>query len=138
MKEIYVLDACAFIAFLDDEKGANIIVDLIQKADDMKIEIFMHRVNFLEVFYHTSRKHGIERAFLLFRAIYTYPINLISGLSNNVFLEAGRLKSMYKLSIADSIGLALSIIQNGRFVTCDHHEMDIIQKKENLDILWVR
>jgi len=45
---------------------------------------------------------------------------------------------MYKMSLADSIGLAEAIINKGYFVTADHHELDIVEKKEHLDMIWIR
>ena len=47
-------------------------------------------------------------------------------------------KSLYKISLADSIGLAEAIIVNGCFVTADHHELEIIQEIEKINILWIR
>jgi len=138
MKKVYCLDACAFIAYLDDEVGADVVTDLIQKADDDKIVLLMHKLNFLEVFYHTNRKHGKNKATLIFNAINTYPIELVSDLSDDIFLEAGRLKSKYKLSLADSIGLAYSTKSKACFVTSDKHEIKIIAQNEKLKVLWVR
>jgi len=45
---------------------------------------------------------------------------------------------MYKMSLADSIGLAETLINEGYFVTADHHELDIVEKKEHLKIVWIR
>jgi hypothetical protein len=42
------------------------------------------------------------------------------------------------MSLADSIGLAESINNNGYFVTADHHELDIVEEKEHLNIVWIR
>jgi hypothetical protein len=42
------------------------------------------------------------------------------------------------MSLADSIGLAEAIINDGYFVTADHHELDIVEKKEHLKIAWIR
>jgi hypothetical protein len=42
------------------------------------------------------------------------------------------------MSLADSIGLAEAIINGGCFVTADHHELDIVEKKEHLNMLWIR
>jgi hypothetical protein len=50
-----------------------------------------------------------------------------------IFIRAGRLKSLYKMSLADSIGLAETMINNGYFVTADHHKLEIIQEKENIN-----
>jgi hypothetical protein len=42
------------------------------------------------------------------------------------------------MSLADSIGLAEAIINDGYFVTADHHELETVKEKENLDVIWIR
>jgi len=42
------------------------------------------------------------------------------------------------MSLADSIGLAETILNDGYFVTADHHELDIVEKKEKLNMIWIR
>jgi hypothetical protein len=48
------------------------------------------------------------------------------------------LKRKYKITLADSIGLAETIISNGTFVTSDHHELDEVEKNEKIDFIWIR
>jgi hypothetical protein len=42
------------------------------------------------------------------------------------------------MSLADSVGLAETIINNAYFVTADHHEIDIVEKNEKINIIWIR
>jgi hypothetical protein len=53
-------------------------------------------------------------------------------------MEAGRLKSSYKISLADSIALAEASISNGMLITADHHEFDTIEMNERLLFFWIR
>ena len=53
-------------------------------------------------------------------------------------IEAGRLKSKYRISLADSIALAEALILGGELLTCDHHEFDVIKKKEPINFMWIR
>jgi len=55
MKDVYVLDACALISALTNEKGADVVGNLLQRAVDGEICIMMHKVNFLK-FTTTSKK----------------------------------------------------------------------------------
>ena len=66
------------------------------------------------------------------------PITIKDILTNEVFKEAGRLKSKYKLSLADSIAIAESITNKGSLVTADHHEIEPIEIVEKLNITWFR
>jgi hypothetical protein len=36
------------------------------------------------------------------------------------------------------LGLAETIIHDGYFVTADHHELEIVQEKEYIKIIWIR
>jgi len=47
----YVFDACAVIALLNDENGANTVAELINKAEIGVDRIFMNSVQVLEVYY---------------------------------------------------------------------------------------
>src|SRR5215467_6735787 len=136
--KIYVLDACSLIALLTNENGANAVKNLLEKAANGEIRILMHKVNFLEVYYYTYRNYGEEKALKLLNDIKIAPIKINSEITDEILIKAGRLKSLYKMSVADSIGLAESLINKGSFVTADRHELEIVQEKEKLDLVWIR
>ncbi|GHU39458.1 hypothetical protein FACS1894190_04200 [Spirochaetia bacterium] len=138
MNDVYVFDACSLIALLSNEVGADIIKDLLQKATDGKINILMHKINFLEVYYYIHKRHNEESALRLVEDIKITPIKIDTEITDDILIKAGRLKSLYKMSLADSIGLAETIINTGYFVTADHHELEIVQKKEEINIVWIR
>ena len=134
---VYVLDACALITFLNDETGSDIIEDLLKKAIDGQISIFMNIINLIEVHYANIRNLGQEQAAVILEKIYASPIQVITNFSSAVFQEASRLKAFYKCSLADAIGLACAIDVSGQFVTSDHHELEAIEEKESIPILWL-
>ena len=65
-------------------------------------------------------------------------INIITEIENPLLLEAGRLKASYKMSLADAFAVAQTIISDGTLITSDHHELELIEKAEGLNILWFR
>jgi len=138
MNNVYVLDACSLIALLTNEDGADVVKDLLQRAINSEIKILMHKVNFLEVYYYTYKTYNEETALKLLDNIKITPIKINTEITNDILIRAGKLKSLYKMSLADSIGLAEAIINNGYFVTADHHELEIVQEKEKLDFIWIR
>jgi len=138
MNDIYVLDACSLISILSNEKGADVVKNLLEKAVNNEINILMNKINFLEVYYYVYKKYDENRAMKLLRDIKISPIKLNMDITDDILIKAGRLKSLYKISLADSIGLAESIINRGYFVTADHHELDIIEKNEKLNFVWIR
>jgi len=138
MSGVYVFDACSLISILTNEKGADVVKNLLQRAVDGKIKIMMHKVNFLEVYYYIYKRYDESAAKDLLKNIKISPIKLDSEITDDILIRAGRLKSLYKMSLADSIGLAETLINEGYFVTADHHELDIVEKKEHIKITWIR
>ena len=135
---MFILDACALLAVLAMEKGAENIRNLFQKTVDSQAVLMMNKLNFLEVYYKIYKAYGKPDADNLLKTIEQMPITIKDTLTNEVFKEAGRLKSTYKLSLADSIAVAESIVNKGSLVTADHHEIDPIEKAEKINITWFR
>ena len=138
MNEKFVLDACAIIAFLNDEEGTNKVEQLLWLCNRVPNTLFMHEINLLEIYYGVYRDGSKELAEQTYIKVRNMPIKLVTGLRKNVFKEAGRLKAVYKISLADSIALAEAKIRRIPLVTCDHHEFDPIQDRNELDFFWIR
>ena len=135
---LFVLDACALLAVLAMEKGAENIRDLFQKTVDNQASLIMNKLNFLEVYYKIYKAYGKVEADNLFKTMEQMPVTIKDTLTNDVFKEAGRLKIKYKLSLADSIAVAESIINNGSLVTADHHEIEPVETAEKINVTWFR
>ena len=134
----YVLDACALIALLQDEPGADKVSDAFNAAYKGEADVVMHKANFLEVYYDTYRFRGKEQADLMLAEVKKQPIRINSEITNEIFVEAGRLKATYKVSFADTFALAQAIVSGGALLTTDHHEFDAIEGSENIEFAWVR
>jgi predicted nucleic acid-binding protein len=138
MKKSYVLDACGLIAFLSDEEGSGKVESILKKAEKHEYVVYMHQINVFEVYYGIYREDGREKADEVYENILNLPVTIIEKLDATVFREAGRLKAVYKISLADSIALAESKIRKAPIVTCDHHEFDVIEKNKELKFYWIR
>jgi PIN domain nuclease of toxin-antitoxin system len=136
MSKIFVLDACALIALLNGENGADKVLDAYKKADIDEAKIIMNRINLLEVYYGFYHDKGEEYAKKVINSV-EQSIITISEFDKNIFPIAGRLKASYKISLADSIALAQTIL-DGELLTADHHEFDAIVGKEPIIFHWIR
>ena len=134
----YVLDACALIALLQNEQGAGIVVSAFSEASNGSAVITMNKTNLLEVYYDAYRFRGKDSADLMISAFRKTPVCVNAELSDRIFYEAGRLKATYRTSLADSFALAQAIVDNGRLLTSDHHEFDVIEGKEPIVFQWIR
>ena len=138
MSGVYVLDACAMFAFLQDEPGADKVVSVLTTARDGKGKVHMSAINLLEVYYDIYRSVGKAKADEEIAMIKKLPIEVHTEITNKIFEEAGRLKATYKISLADSVALAQAIALDGELLTSDHHEFDIIEGKESIRFHWIR
>jgi len=134
----YNLDACALIALLQEEPGADKVADVLNSADNDEAEVVMHKVNFLEVYYDAYRSRGKDQANLMWTEFNKLPVSINAEISDEIFSEAGRLKASYKISFADSFALAQAIVFDGELLTADHHEFDVIDGIEPVNFHWIR
>ena len=134
----YVLDACALIALLDREPGYEEINHLLLKAELGEVSVYINFVNLLEVYYDRIKISSLERADIFLETIYNSSIEVLEMQNKEILRNAGRLKSSYKMSLADSFALSTAIYKQATIITADHHEFDIIEQKEKISFHWVR
>jgi PIN domain nuclease of toxin-antitoxin system len=139
MSKSYILDACALIALITDEVGANIVDDIINLSNTNTVDVSINKLNLLEVYYGIYKAHGKVTADNILAGIKCLPIKFIDTLAETVFQEAGRFKATYKISLADSIVLAEASVSGRYLMTSDHHEFDIIERSESkIKFCWIR
>jgi predicted nucleic acid-binding protein len=123
---------------LAGEHGAEKVKKIIQDAIDGNITVKINQINLLEVYYKVCSVYNQDKANKTMKKLKEFPIEIIVGLEEDVFNEAGRIKSKYKIPLGDSIAIAECIIGKGILVTSDHNDLEKIEKKENLKINWFR
>jgi predicted nucleic acid-binding protein len=139
MNDKYVLDACALLALLRNEPGENIVSDIINAAGAGRADISIYKNNLFEVYYDLFRTYGKAQADEIIAKIKSRPITIISDISDSLFEEAGRLKSLYKVSFADVFALATASVTGATLLTSDHHEMDEVEQNEpGITFRWIR
>ena len=130
----YVIDACAFIAYLRKEEGSDKFSTLLKDQDN---RFFMHSINLGEVYYDSLRvleKKAIDE---LFDDIAKLPIHIIWTLDIPFIKLVGKYKTSYKISYADSFVLALAEREKATVISTDH-EFDDIEKEGKISFYWLR
>ena len=100
-KDKYVLDTSAIIAFLEDEIGADTVQDLLEKAKDDAVIIFIVFISFMEVYYITWQEKGPSEAQRRNTLIGKLAIQRVES-TEELSLIAGELKAKYRISLADA------------------------------------
>ncbi len=133
---VFVFDACAFIALLEDEPGAEVVEELLQEPTN---RCLIHAVNACEVYYDLYRRGNMEDANSIETIFAEYDLELLETLASDVWQLAGKLKAEWRrVSLADCFALALTIREGATLVTSDHHELDAIAKAEVCPIRFIR
>jgi predicted nucleic acid-binding protein len=135
---IYVLDACALIAFLDKEEGWEKVDGLLERAEQREIELYINVINLWEVYYdRLKRNSALGETFL--SQFQDMAIRVIPYNQDEIFYASGKLKAAYnKMAIADAIGLATASHFHGTFVTSDHSELDKYEPLLDIPFFWIR
>ena len=138
MSNVFVLDACALLAIINNEHGADRVEDVLREAINGHSEVYMNKINIYEVYYGIYRVEGQTKADAIYDLIQKQPINIIDILGDDVFREAAKLKSKYKMSLADSIALGEAVVRNATILSSDHHEFDVVERQESINFDWIR
>ena len=131
----YVIDACALIAYLHGEEGADVVEKALQSEE---CKLYMHVLNLYEVYYDYYRNEGEEVADTVLSNLLKLPITYEERIDLNLMKIAAEFKVTYKVSVADTVALALTDLKNAALVTSDHHEFDEIEQANRLKFYWIR
>lgn len=132
---IYVLDACAMIAYLRDESGADKVE---QALLDTSGQCLAHAINLCEVFYDFHRVGGESAAIGAINGLSTLGVSERGDFDLTFWQEVGRLKAQGKISIADCCAIVLTNRVGGTLLTSDHHELDRIAAAGICSITFIR
>ena len=131
----HCLDACAVIAYLRQEPGAEVLKELIEQPTTF---LAMHVCNLGEVYYDFFREDGLTAAQTAWTNTLALPLALHRD-ADDVFIQrVGVIKVEERVSSADAFALALAERLNVPLVTTDHHEFDAVERKEHFRFLWLR
>jgi PIN domain nuclease of toxin-antitoxin system len=131
----HVLDACALIAYFNDENGATVVEDLFSSTK----EIFMSVVNLYEVCYDAARTSSNERAVVeILEMVRQLPIMVVWEVDDELLQAAARFKMRYRISLADSFALGLAHVLDAVVVSADHHEFEPVVQAGDVSVLWFR
>jgi predicted nucleic acid-binding protein len=134
----YVFDACALIAFLNNEDGADKAEALFEQVGAGEIELYAMSINLYEVYYDALRHTSVEKAEELLADLYALPITVIENIDRPLIRRAAHFKTSYRMSVADSFALALATQLDASLISTDHHEVDDVEKSGEAKFFWLR
>ena len=120
---IYVLDACAMIAYLQGEAGGSVVDSMLR---DPQHACYAHAINLCEVYYDFIRRMDEPTAEQAITDLFSAGVGERSDADPAFWRAAGRLKAGRRVSLADAFCVALAQRLAGEVVTSDHHEFDTV------------
>ncbi len=116
--QIYVLDTSAWLALIEDEGGADLVQQILEKAKSGEVNILVSFMSFMEVTYITLQKRDLGEADERVNLMAALPITRVES-NSSLAIFAAKLKANYRISVADAWIAALAKETNGILVHKD-------------------
>jgi len=133
VKRRSVLDSYAVLAWIQDEPGAQLIEDLLYRAQSNQEDLLMNMINLGEVFYRCARVKDLPFARDMLEKVKLLPLKIVSC-SDDLVLKAAEIKAEFPIAYADALALATAIRENARILTGDP-EFRLVEHL--VDIEWL-
>lgn len=131
---VKVLDSWALLAFFQDEPAADMVEQLLAKAESGRLSLLLSVVSWGEIYYSTMRKVSREAAERTVGSIAEMPVEIVPVADDLVLVrQAAIYKVTKKLSYADAFAAALTKIRNAELVTGDPEFKQI----DDIEIAWL-
>ena len=124
MKKKYLLDSYAVLAWIQDEKGAQFIEDLLYRARENIDEAVLNIINLGEIYYRCAKVMGVKPAQNLLDNIRLLPIKILPC-PNDLVLEAAEFKAKFPIAYADAFALATAVREKACIITGDPEFKDV-------------
>ena len=131
----FVLDSYALMAYFRDEDDGEKVEQLLDDAVADKHELYMTCINAGEVYYMASRKDGVDKAEIVWKALQQFPIHIVEA-DFAFTLKAAKLKAANKLSYADAFAAVLTIVKKATLITGDN-EFDSLIREPGFKVKYI-
>jgi len=130
-----ILDACAVIAYLRDEEGADVVESAL-----IAEECFIHAINMCEVYKDClSRGENRIEADQLVEALYSTGLVVREDMDATLWKEAAEFKAtIRRISYADCIALSITNRLSGILYSSDRHELEPVAENGICQIRFIR
>ncbi len=131
-----VLDACAMIAYLRGEPGADMVEALLL---DKNTSCMAHAMNLCEVYYDFIRTADENTARTAIADLESKGLITREDMDSQFWQEAGKYKAtIKKVSLADCFAMTLANRLQADLYTSDHHEFDPIAASGVCSVKFIR
>ncbi len=134
MKSGYLFDSHALLAFFQNETGANIVYNILQKSRKEHIDRLVCVINLGEIIYITKRMFGDQKKIEILGRIHQLGFKVLPVPEVLVY-QAAEIKAEYPISYADCFVIACAQEHNATIVTGDPEFKNV---EHLVSIEWIR
>ena len=134
MTSPYLFDSHALLAFFQNEEGAEIVAEILQRAMEKGLDRLICVINLGEIIYVTKRRFGDSKKLEVLARVHQLGLKVLSVPENLVF-KAAEMKAQYPISYADCFARACAMEHSARVVTGDP---DFKKVAHLVSIDWIR
>jgi len=111
-----VFDAEALLAFYLGERGGEVVMRLLEEAQEGKMKGYINIVNLTELYYILYRRSP-EVAEEKERNLRGYGLKVVPVTDDGLWREAAKLKGKHALSLADAFAVATAKLKRASLIT---------------------
>ena len=131
-----ILDACAVIALVKNEAGADVVEDFLLNSE---CDCMIHNINLCEVYYGFLRTDGEEFTKRIISRLEQANVTFCADLTIDFWQQVAKYKANIKrISLADCFALALAVREDGILVTSDRKEFEPVAPLNICQINFIR
>ncbi len=134
MRQRYLFDSHALLAFFQKEDGAEVVAQILRKAISQGQDRLICIINLGEILYLTKRRFGDEKKLQVLAKIHQLGIQTLS-VPDSIVFQAAEIKASYPISYADCFALSCAVNESAILVTGDP---EFKQVSHMAEILWFR
>jgi ribonuclease VapC len=127
----YLLDTSAIFAFTDNEEGADMIEDLLDRAKRTQVTLYISMMTAMELYYVTLGEGNEKEADELLLLVRSLPVVELP-LEERLLLVAAKFKARCKISVADAWIAATAAVRDLPLV---HKDPEFDRLKEAITLV---
>ena len=97
----YVLDTSAWLTLIEDEPGADLVQEILEKAKTGEVIILASFMSFMEVYYITLQERDQKEAQARVDLMAALPVSRMES-TERLAIVAGEMKANHRFSVADA------------------------------------
>ena len=118
MPDLYVFDTSALVALTDQEEGADTVEKLLEAARGNECQLEVCAISLMELYYVALQEKDEDEATKLVALVKSWPVTWIYP-DERTWLQAGKIKATYRLSVADAVIAAVAKLHKATLVHKD-------------------